>query len=307
MTEKNVVGMYNIQDEYPVFQHEQPDEKKKVDPVSYETTPLNRVASIRGATSGMDPIKQWRMFSERLRERREAQEEVMDQPERPQEQAPEREQEAEAPQQPSFQQSYERSELSLSQEAREQIENEDWYAWYESARRKSEGETQNKVRELHDAAERRQESLKAEGFEQPVKNLMTRRVVCALDTTSVERVADICVNRGFSGIPIVDNQKNLQGIVTLSDLLRELLSKDVVTRFIDDLSPVLEQRLISVLEEPVSAYMQSDVLTIEPHTSVAEACQIMDEYRVRRLIVARNKQVRGIFSARDAVRLIAAA
>jgi acetoin utilization protein AcuB len=57
-----------------------------------------------------------------------------------------------------------------------------------------------------------------------IKDIMTKSPVCAEAGDSVEGVALIMMERGFGGMPVVDQNRKLVGIITESDIFRVLVS-----------------------------------------------------------------------------------
>jgi predicted transcriptional regulator len=152
-----------------------------------------------------------------------------------------------------------------------------------------------------------EEAGASSGHELTVAEVMTRRVVCVLESTTIEQVASICNRRGFSGVPVVNQNQALIGIVTLTDIMHQLLDQKSLSTYAEQGGEVLEQKALAILDEPVRNYMHRDVITVLPETTVREACQLMMKHRIRRLVVARGDLVRGIFSAQDAVQVLATA
>ena len=57
-----------------------------------------------------------------------------------------------------------------------------------------------------------------------VKDIMTKNPVCARENDSVEGVALILMERGFGGMPVVDDNGKLVGILTESDIFKVLVT-----------------------------------------------------------------------------------
>lgn len=57
-----------------------------------------------------------------------------------------------------------------------------------------------------------------------VKDIMTKNPVCAVAKDSVEGVALAMTEKGFGGMPVVDDDKKLIGIITESDIFKVLTS-----------------------------------------------------------------------------------
>lgn len=138
-----------------------------------------------------------------------------------------------------------------------------------------------------------------------VADWMSRRVICVLASTTVEQAASLCNRHGFSGVPVVDEAYRLQGIITLSDIMRQLLAHPAVATFAPIGGELLGQQALALLDEPVRAFMQTRVLTVSPDTSVQDACRRLRDHRIRRLVVVEGEIIQGIFSARDAVDVLA--
>ena len=51
-------------------------------------------------------------------------------------------------------------------------------------------------------------------------DVMTSKVVTATPQTTVQDAAKLMINNGISGLPIVDEDRQLVGIITEGDLLR---------------------------------------------------------------------------------------
>jgi acetoin utilization protein AcuB len=57
-----------------------------------------------------------------------------------------------------------------------------------------------------------------------VKDIMTRAPVCAKANDSVEAVSLVMMDKGFGGMPVVDDEARLVGIITESDVFRVLVT-----------------------------------------------------------------------------------
>lgn len=336
MTEKNVVGMYNIKDQYPVFQHTDNDEKQ-VDAVDYSIRKADKIYGIRSSIGSMDPVDQWRAFSEKLKARREILAETearlqanelapasrseipnlynqaanasqgngQDLPgdlaqNRPP--ADNRAANAYTSHDQGFQESYEEDTVTISDRA--QTAAHHLHRYLSTVK----GPVPDEHLKAIETSEQDDEETEIQELDSlRVKDVMTRRVVCVLDSTTVEQVASICNRRGISGVPVLNDLQDLIGIVTVTDIIQHLVSDDAVSLFAEQGGEVLEQKTLAVLDEPIRAYMSKDVVTITPESTVQEACRLMMDHHIRRLVVVRGKKVKGVFSAQDAVHVLASA
>lgn len=314
MVEKNIVGTYNISDAYPVFQHEAPDEPA-IKPVDYSLPTTSRVASIRGSISSVDPIDQWRSFSERLKARRLAQEQAQEQPdpESPQKQAAPRRQ---PPEQSGdqFQRTYEQDMVNIDSHSDPMVLGLQRYLSLVNDPIPDEHLKAYETSDEHEGAEAQDLDAIKEGEEAEyslpvlrVREVMTRKVVCVLESTTIEQVASLCNRRGISGVPVVNEKQALVGIVTLTDIINQLFNTKSLSTYAEQGGQILEQKALAILDEPVRNYMHREVVTVLPETPVREACEVMMRHRIRRVVVARGDVVRGVFSSRDAVKVLSSA
>ena len=59
------------------------------------------------------------------------------------------------------------------------------------------------------------------------------------------------------------------------------------------------QDSLAILSKPVSLYMNEKVIQVSKDCKVKEACKIMNEHNIKRLVVTEDMRVVGIFSAED--------
>lgn len=147
--------------------------------------------------------------------------------------------------------------------------------------------------------------------EEPVRTvseIMSRAVVTVEPSTRASEVARRLVENEISGAPVVDRGGVLRGVVSASDLLR-LVAEDGgrSDRFVDLFWD--EDELVGYEppsdDPPASEFMTSVADEIEESATTAEAASRMLEGRHHRLVVSRDREVVGIVTATDLLRLVA--
>jgi CBS domain-containing protein len=143
------------------------------------------------------------------------------------------------------------------------------------------------------------------GLEILVRDVMTTNVLSITKFESIMRVADILTEKNISGLPVVDKENKVVGIITQADILsmigvsREHTFKDLLKHMLGESLP--ERRM----GDHVGDIMTSPALTIKPDANIAEAVKIMDEKRIRRLTVADEKNVLiGILTRADILKAV---
>jgi len=113
-----------------------------------------------------------------------------------------------------------------------------------------------------------------------VKQIMTKNPILIRLTRSVRMAAKTMVRYGVSGLPVVDEQRLLVGIITKTDIVRAL--------------PRTRSSNLSVSE-----VMSTDVVTISPNHTLYRAASLMAQNRISHLVVAEGGVPVGIISKID--------
>ncbi len=145
------------------------------------------------------------------------------------------------------------------------------------------------------------------GIEMLVRDVMTRDVLSVSKYESIVQVANILTSRNISGLPVVDKERKVIGIITQADILsmlgvgREHTFKDLLKYMLGE--PLPEQRMGDL----VGDIMTSPAVTIRPDANIAEAVRIMDDRKIRRLTVVDEKHTLiGIITRADILRAVIA-
>lgn len=144
------------------------------------------------------------------------------------------------------------------------------------------------------------------------KDIMTKDVIAVTPDTKVERLAKLLTEHKISGMPVLDENGKLVGIVTENDLIsrnKRLHIPTVVTIFDAIIyleSPKkLEEEMRKIIGTSVSDICTKKVITIEEDTSLTEIATIMSEKKIHLLPVMRGDKLLGIVGKADLVRALA--
>jgi CBS domain-containing protein len=137
-----------------------------------------------------------------------------------------------------------------------------------------------------------------------VEEIMTRDVVTIGPEASVRDVAAILVERRISGLPVVNANGRLSGVVSEGDILFKEHDPTQPRRGpLGWLAYGATTRAVAKANARLAGdAMTTPAITISPHRSVAEAARLMTERRVNRLPVVRGEQLVGIVTRADLVR-----
>lgn len=145
-----------------------------------------------------------------------------------------------------------------------------------------------------------------------VADVMTRDVLTVTPETGVQEIARLLWSRGISGVPVVDADGALVGIVSELDLLVRNANLHIpqYLRVLDIMIPLgnkheFEDELRRALGATAADVMTDRVITVEPETDLADAATLMMDRDVNRLPVVAAGRLVGIISRADFVRLLA--
>lgn len=134
-----------------------------------------------------------------------------------------------------------------------------------------------------------------------VQEIMTREVVTVGPEADLRDVAKVLVDNGISGLPVCGVRRELLGIVSEGDILvKEGGPRDrsILGRLRGkDAKRARKARALTVKDA-----MTTQVVTISPYASVAEAARRMSDHGIKRLPVVRDGDLVGIVSRTDLIR-----
>ncbi|MBF0210883.1 MAG: CBS domain-containing protein [Desulfamplus sp.] len=114
-----------------------------------------------------------------------------------------------------------------------------------------------------------------------LSDIMSYPVVTVFEDTTVEEVAMMLRETGCSGVPVVDNEDHVVGIISRRDF-RKI-------------------RKTNQMQYPVKAFMSRDVITIEHNKSAIDAARLMIKHDIGRIPVIKNGRIIGIVTRSDAM------
>ena len=153
------------------------------------------------------------------------------------------------------------------------------------------------------AGQRATESLK-------VSRIMSHPVRVVREQTTMSDAAHLMVTERISGLPVVDNEERLVGIITEADFLRGLgVPAHHPTHNLWQTLEVLFSHLahhgeLEAPEDPVADHMVRDVVCTSPDQYVDEVIQLMKQHRVKRVLVcSAERRVVGVVTRSDLMRI----
>ena len=139
-----------------------------------------------------------------------------------------------------------------------------------------------------------------------VKDLMRKKIKSLTPEMNARDALKLIMKLEISGLPVIDKHGCLCGMFTEKDVIKMILPSYVkdVGSFIYSQDPKSEiKKMASIGRYKVKDLMRTDVVTVEPETSLAEVSKIMLLKAARRIVVvdAKKKAV-GIIARCDVVK-----
>lgn len=141
------------------------------------------------------------------------------------------------------------------------------------------------------------------------KDIMTKEVVWVHPETSLLDVAKVLAEHNFDGVPVVDNENRLIGIVTEYDLINKtsavhLPTLQVILRNLPQFKKEEAHFQEEILSLKVADIMNKEPLTLDPDLPYDEVINLFREHhRVNPIpVIDKDHKVLGVISRFDVLR-----
>ncbi len=146
------------------------------------------------------------------------------------------------------------------------------------------------------------------------KDIMTTDVITVKPSTTIEELSKKLMEHNISGVPVVNDEGDLLGIVTENDLISQnkRLHIPTVMRLFDAFivleSPgKIEKEIKKMTATTVDEICTKKVMTVTEDTAVEDIATIMSDKKVHLIPVVQGKKIRGIIGKMDLIKGIAKA
>jgi len=137
------------------------------------------------------------------------------------------------------------------------------------------------------------------------KDVMTRNVISVEENTSLEEVAKILNRYVISGVPVIDDDKSVVGVISEKDFLFHMGAKEKRT-FMGVVAHCLKSKgcvAISMRKQNAKDIMTSPAVTVDEKTPVSEIANIFIEENINRTpVVGPGQKLVGIVTRTDIIR-----
>lgn len=147
-----------------------------------------------------------------------------------------------------------------------------------------------------------------------VEDIMTREVITVSSETKVTEVAGIIHEHNFNGLPVVDKQNKLLGLITEMDLMAndsfgthipsfaKLISDFNVLKMVKGED---KKNLESIVNATAESIMDKDFVFVKPETTLTELMNLFNEKRANPIpVIGESGILEGIVARSDIVKLV---
>ena len=128
------------------------------------------------------------------------------------------------------------------------------------------------------------------------KTIMTKDVITLRPQDTLDRVIRILVDKNITGIPVVNEDQTLAGIITEKDVLNYMLEQDAISHLTDS----------NLCEHTVYHAMTANVVTFDEDAPLDKICECLVNRNFRRVpIVDKSGKLVGLISRKDIIAIIA--
>jgi CBS domain-containing protein len=147
---------------------------------------------------------------------------------------------------------------------------------------------------------------------------MSSPVITTKSHVVVSDFISVLIEHGITGLPVVDDDNRLTGIVTRTDLLVFELKRELSSLYEKSIEGIFTEyrktenwpsfsNMIDTFNRTitVSDLMTANVITASEDTPVSEICRTMKDRKINHVIITNDKEILGIVTSRDIISLVA--
>jgi len=146
-----------------------------------------------------------------------------------------------------------------------------------------------------------------------VKEIMSKKVIYAKSGDDLQKVLGLLVKHKISGLPVVDKNKKVVGVVSETDLLKAIdiysgintpeMFSLVISALRSETFESMKKSLKVFMKQKVIRYMKKPI-TIEMKEDVYNVMRMMNKHDIDRLIVTEKGRLKGIITRQDIIKIV---
>ncbi|MCH7726362.1 MAG: CBS domain-containing protein [Planctomycetes bacterium] len=118
-----------------------------------------------------------------------------------------------------------------------------------------------------------------------LQRIMTKDFIAVGPDTSIDEAVSLLLDHKISGLPVIDDEGQLVGVISEVDIIDLVYSADIDTSTVRD-------------------NMTLDTRSLEEDASLDDAADLFCTHNIRRIPIVRDGRLVGIVSRRDLIRFV---
>jgi CBS domain-containing protein len=142
-------------------------------------------------------------------------------------------------------------------------------------------------------------------------DIMSKDVVTVYPDTGITKAAQVMLDNHFGGLPVVDEEGYVKGIICQSDLMVQQGKIPLPSFFVILDTAIalksqknIEKEVSKMAAIKVSEAMTPDPITVDPETSLEDIATLMVKHNIHTIPVLHKGKVVGIIGKEDIIRTL---
>ncbi len=145
------------------------------------------------------------------------------------------------------------------------------------------------------------------------KDIMTKKVIFVKLDTKIAEIAKLLFDNRLSGMPVIDAEKKVIGIITEADLISQD-TKIHIPSYIQFLEKIncakkekndkMKKQCEKIIDIRARDVMTENTICVNPETTLEELADIFIKNRINPIPVMENNKLAGIVSRADLIKLL---
>ncbi len=143
------------------------------------------------------------------------------------------------------------------------------------------------------------------------KDIMTRNLVTLTPEAEISEAVKLLLEKGFNGLPVVDAEGRIVGILCQSDLISQQKKLKLPSLFtlLDGIFPLastqaFQRELDRITATSVGRAMTPDPVTVSPDTPIEDIATLMVDQKLHTLPVVEQGKLVGVIGKEDVLRTL---
>ena len=143
------------------------------------------------------------------------------------------------------------------------------------------------------------------------RDIMTKEVLTVSPETGVNEAAKLLLDNLMNGMPVVDEQGNLVGIICQSDLIAQQKKLPIPSVFtlLDGFIPLVSRKHIEnevkkIVASTVAEAMTTKPVTVSPESGIEDVARLMVDKKLHTIPVVDKGKLIGVIGKEDILRTL---